>query len=85
MELEVLPCGTLFEKRIEILLSHIRDKNKFKNRDSIFLLVQCFKTFPLSHTNKTLYMDDCSPLLIVVSLEREIVGALKIRRDQYQT
>ena len=32
-------------KRVEILLSHIRDKNKFKNRDSLFLLVQCFKTF----------------------------------------
>ena len=31
-------------KRIEILLSHIRIKNKFKNRDSWFPLVQCFKT-----------------------------------------
>ena len=31
-------------KRIEILLSHIRDKNKFKSEDSLFLLVQCFKT-----------------------------------------
>ena len=31
-------------KRVEILLSHIRDKNKFKNRDSLFPLVQCFKT-----------------------------------------
>ena len=31
-------------KRIKILLSHIRDKNKFKNKDSLFLLVQCFKT-----------------------------------------
>ena len=52
---EVLPCSALYEdsffffekpmKRVEILLSHIRDKNKFKNRDSLFLLVQCFKTF----------------------------------------
>ena len=24
-------------KRIEMILSHIRDKNKFKNRDSLFL------------------------------------------------
>ena len=31
-------------KRIEIPLSHIRDKNKFKSEDSSFLLVQCFKT-----------------------------------------
>ena len=31
-------------KRIEIPLRHIRDKNKFKSRDSLFLLVQCFKT-----------------------------------------
>ena len=31
-------------KRIEILLSHIGDKNKFKNRDFLFSLVQCFKT-----------------------------------------
>ena len=31
-------------KRIEIFLSHIRDKNKFKNENSIFLLVQHFKT-----------------------------------------
>ena len=41
-------------KRIEIPLSHIRDKNKFKSRDSLFHLVQCFKTFHLSHTQKTL-------------------------------
>ena len=33
-----------FMKIIEILLSHIRDKNKFKNKDFLFLLVQCFKT-----------------------------------------
>ena len=31
-------------KRIEIFLNHIRDKNKFKNKDSLFPLVQCFKT-----------------------------------------
>ena len=31
-------------KRIEIPLSHIRDKNKFKSKDSLFLLVQYFKT-----------------------------------------
>ena len=31
-------------KRIEILLSHIKDKNKLKNRDFLFSLVQCFKT-----------------------------------------
>ena len=27
-----------------VLLSHIKDKTKFKNKDSLFLLVQCFKT-----------------------------------------
>ena len=66
-------------KRIEIILNHIRDKNKFKNRDSLFLwfnisrllfvtffiqcfkntylfhLVQYFKIFPLSHTQKKLF------------------------------
>ena len=31
-------------KKIEIPLSHIRDKNKFKSRDFLFLLVQYFKT-----------------------------------------
>ena len=31
-------------KIIEVLLSHIRDKNKIKIRDSLFPLVQCFKT-----------------------------------------
>ena len=31
-------------KRIEIFLSHIKDKNKFKNKNSLFHLVQCFKT-----------------------------------------
>ena len=31
-------------KRIEIPLSHIRDKNKFKSSDFLFSLVQCFKT-----------------------------------------
>ena len=31
-------------ERIEILLNHIRDNNKFKNNDFLFLLVQCFKT-----------------------------------------
>ena len=31
-------------KRIEILLSHIRNKNKFKNRDTLFPVFQCFKT-----------------------------------------
>ena len=36
-------------------------------------------------SSKWVYMVDCSSLLIAVSLEREIVGALKIRRDQYQT
>ena len=30
-------------KRIEIVLNHTRDNNKFKNRDSLFPLVQCFK------------------------------------------
>ena len=49
---EVLPCDILFKKIIEILLNHIIDKNKFKNMDSLFPLVQCFKTFhfSLSHT-----------------------------------
>ena len=32
-----------FMKRIDILLSYIRDKNKFKNMGSLFPLVQCFK------------------------------------------
>ena len=41
---EVLPYSALFEKKIELLLSHIRDKNKLKNRDSFSPLVQCFKT-----------------------------------------
>ena len=31
-------------KRIEILLSYIKDKNKFKKRDTLFPFVQCFKT-----------------------------------------
>ena len=31
-------------KRIEIFLSHIKDNNKFKNKNSLFHLVQCFKT-----------------------------------------
>lgn len=31
-------------KRIETLLSYNRDKNKFENRDFLFLLVQHFKT-----------------------------------------
>ena len=31
-------------KRIDIPLSHIRDKNKFKSKDYLFILVQCFKT-----------------------------------------
>ena len=35
---------THFMKIIKILLSHIRDKNKIKIRDSLFPLVQCFKT-----------------------------------------
>ena len=36
-------------------------------------------------SSKWVNIVDCSPLHIVVSLEREIVGALKIRRYQYQT
>ena len=40
---EVLPRDILFKKIIEILLNHIIDKNKFKNMDSLFPLVQCFK------------------------------------------
>ena len=43
-----------FMKRIDILLSYIRDKNKFKNMGSLFPLVQCFKISHLSHTQKTL-------------------------------
>ena len=31
-------------KKIEIPLSHIRDKNKFKSKDFLFPLVQYFKT-----------------------------------------
>ena len=31
-------------KRTEMHLCHIRDKNKFKSGDSLFPLVQCFKT-----------------------------------------
>ena len=30
-------------KKIEITLNHIRGKNKFKSRNSLFPLVQCFK------------------------------------------
>ena len=44
IEHEVLPCGALYEKKIEILLNHKRDKNDFKNMNSLFLLVHCFKT-----------------------------------------
>ena len=40
---EILQYDALFEKIIEILLNHIIDKNKFKNMESLFLLVQCFK------------------------------------------
>ena len=48
-------------KRIEIILNHIRDKNKFKNRDSLFLwfnisrplfvtfFIQCLKDYYLFH------------------------------------
>ena len=35
---------THYMKIIEILLSLMKDKNKFKNRDTLFPLVQCFKT-----------------------------------------
>ena len=53
-------------KRIEIPLSHIRDKNKFKSSDFLFSLVQCFKTIFvtllfnvlrlfISHTHKKLF------------------------------
>ena len=31
-------------ERIEILLNYIRNKNKFKNRTSLFPLIQCFNT-----------------------------------------
>ena len=31
-------------KRIEIPLNHVRDKNTFKSGNSLFPLVQCFKT-----------------------------------------
>ena len=65
-------------KKTEIPLSYIRDKNKFKSKNSLFLLIQCFKIafcyifysmfqdyylfhlvqyfkiFHLSHTQKTL-------------------------------
>ena len=37
-------CMAHFLKRIEIPLSHVKDKNKFKNRDSLFPLAQCFET-----------------------------------------
>ena len=30
--------------RIEILLSHFKFQKKFKNRNSLFYLIQCFKT-----------------------------------------
>ena len=36
-------------KRIEIFLNHVRDKNKFKNKDSLFLLVQMFQDYFLLH------------------------------------
>ena len=43
-EHKVLPCDALLEKRIEILLNHIINKNKFKIGDSLFSLIQCFET-----------------------------------------
>ena len=53
-------------KRIEMILSHIRDKNKFKNRDSLFFwfnisrplfvtfFIQCLKDYYLFHLVKYL-------------------------------
>ena len=52
-------------KRIEIPLNYIRDKNKFKSGDSLFPLVQCFKTFHLSHTQKTLHFHSSFSLLLL--------------------
>ena len=36
-------------KRIEILLNHIRDKNNFKNRDSLFYFCLIFQDYFLLH------------------------------------
>ena len=50
---KVLPCATLFEKRIEILLSHkIRTK---KNRDFLFLWFNVSRLFSLK--NKDSFYD----------------------------
>ena len=64
-------------KRIEIPLSHIRNKNKFKNVDSLFPLIQCFKTnfcyilysmfydyylFHLAHCFKTFHLSHTQKL-----------------------
>ena len=43
-------CTSNSMKRIEILLSHIKDKNKLIN-DFLFYLVQCFKTFLIKKIN----------------------------------
>ena len=54
-------------KKTEMPLNHIRDKNKFKSGESLFPLVQCFKTtiyfmwfnvsrLSISHTHKKLFV-----------------------------
>ena len=43
-EYKALPYGTLFEKRIEILLTH---KIRTKKYGFFFSLVQCFNTFSI--------------------------------------
>ena len=58
-------------QRIEILLSHIRDKNNYKNRDSLFPLVQCFKTtfcYILYNVSKLLFISFSSKFQDVSSL-----------------
>ena len=46
-------------KRIEIFLSHIKDKNKFKNRDSLFLWINVSRllivTFFIQYFKITIY------------------------------
>ena len=44
-EHDVILCGALFVKRIEIFLSHINDKNKLKIMDFLFLRFNVLRHF----------------------------------------
>ena len=69
---KVLPCNALFKKIIETLLNHIKDKNKLKNRDSLFPLIQCFKIFHLSQKHKTLHFHSQFSLLLLYILYSQL-------------